>query len=344
MFCNRVAVVTSLSGAVIDDVKRTLRRRNPLVELICVGAKVQGEGAPAELIEGLRRAAAIEPAPDCILLVRGGGSFEDLMTFNDESLARAVAACPVPVVTGIGHEPDTSICDMVSDRRCSTPTAAAESVAPALADLIEVTATRERRLANAMAVHLNAARDVLGNDAQRAQRAMDARLERLRLMLDAAAARPCLTDPTVIVDRRRVELSQTAERLDAAIERSHKRFAQQLDLVAPRLCGATAGFSKKRHALELAASKLRHAGPALLNDPRSQLASSAAALDALSPLKVLARGYSIAYAPSGVLTSIAGAHQDDEVHIALADGNVHARVTSVEAADNLSVDTATPAK
>ena len=80
-------------------------RRNPLVELVCVGAKVQGEGAPTELIEGLRRASSITPAPDCILLVRGGGSFEDLMTFNDEELARAVAACPVPVVTGIGHEP-----------------------------------------------------------------------------------------------------------------------------------------------------------------------------------------------------------------------------------------------
>ena len=131
VFCSRVAVVTSLSGAVIDDVKRTLRRRNPLVELVCVGAKVQGEGAPTELIEGLRRAASITPAPDCILLVRGGGSFEDLMTFNDEELARAVAACPVPVVTGIGHEPDTSICDMVSDRRASTPTAAAAGVLPA---------------------------------------------------------------------------------------------------------------------------------------------------------------------------------------------------------------------
>ncbi|MDQ9762066.1 exodeoxyribonuclease VII large subunit, partial [Acinetobacter baumannii] len=83
---------------------------------------------------------------DCILLVRGGGSFEDLMTFNDESLARAVAACPVPVVTGIGHEPDTSICDMVGDRRCSTPTAAAESVAPAITELAELLAAREHRL------------------------------------------------------------------------------------------------------------------------------------------------------------------------------------------------------
>lgn len=343
VFCNRVAVVTSLSGAVIDDVKRTLRRRNPLVELICVGAKVQGEGAPAELIEALRRAAVIEPAPDCILLVRGGGSFEDLMTFNDECLARAVASCPVPVVTGIGHEPDTSICDMVSDRRCSTPTAAAESVAPALADLVEVTSTRERRLANAMNVRLAAAQDAFVNDLQRVQRAMDARLERMRLTLEAAAARPCLTDPTVIVDRRRVELSQTAERLDAAIEHAHKRFVQQLDLVTPRLRGATVGFSKKRHALELSTSQLRHVGASFLNAPHSQLASSAAALDALSPLKVLARGYSIAYAPTGVLTSIADARPDDEVRIALADGNVRARVTSVEAADNLNIDAADPA-
>ena len=114
--------------------------------------------------------------------------------------------------------------------------------------------------------------------------------------------------------------------------------------MTPRLRGATAGFAKKRHALELAASRLRHAGASLLNDPSSQLASSAAALDALSPLKVLARGYSIAYAPAGVLTSVVDAHPDDEVRIALADGNVHARVTSVEAADNLSVDTATAAK
>ena len=90
-FCTRVAVVTSLSGSVINDVKRTLRRRNPLVELVCVGSKVQGQGAPAELIEGLRRAASVVPAPDCILLVRGGGSFEDLMTFNDEALARGRA-------------------------------------------------------------------------------------------------------------------------------------------------------------------------------------------------------------------------------------------------------------
>ena len=129
-FCSRVCVCTSLSGSVIEDVKRTLARRNPLVLIDVVGCSVQGATAPATIVRALQVAAA--SAPDAILLVRGGGSFEDLMCFNDESVARAVAASPVPVITGIGHEPDTSIADMVADRRCSTPTAAAESVAPAI--------------------------------------------------------------------------------------------------------------------------------------------------------------------------------------------------------------------
>ena len=127
-FCQRVAVVTSPRGKAVHDVMRTLRRRNPLVELLVCGVAVEGADAPAHIIEGLRVAA--QARPDAILLVRGGGSYEDLMPFNDEQLARAVAACPVPVVTGIGHEPDTTICDMVGDLRCSTPTAAAESRCP----------------------------------------------------------------------------------------------------------------------------------------------------------------------------------------------------------------------
>lgn len=195
VFCTRVAVVTSLSGAVINDVKRTLRRRNPMVEVMCVGAKVQGEGAPAELVEGLRRAAAITPAPDCILLVRGGGSFEDLMTFNDEGLARAVAACPVPVVTGIGHEPDNSICDMVSDRRCSTPTAAAESVAPEFSELVSALDGREQRLQRVLEGKIARAASACDGLGGRLGRAMDVRLERERRSLDAFATRPVSPAP-----------------------------------------------------------------------------------------------------------------------------------------------------
>ena len=151
-FCSRVCVVTSLSGSVIEDVKRTLARRNPLVLIDVAGACVQGQQAPASIVRALGVAAASRP--DAILLVRGGGSLEDLMCFNDEQVARAIADCPVPVVTGIGHEPDVTIADMVADRRCSTPTAAAESVAPAIDEVERQMNQRHVRLGRSMAALL----------------------------------------------------------------------------------------------------------------------------------------------------------------------------------------------
>lgn len=310
-FCTRVAVVTSLSGAVIDDVKRTLRRRNPLVELVCVGAKVQGEGAPAELISGLGRAAAMRPAPDCILLVRGGGSYEDLMTFNDEALARAVASCPVPVVTGIGHEPDTSICDMVSDRRCSTPTAAAESVAPAMSDLADLLSSRGHRLALAASSRVEGARVQIEGLDGRISNAMASRLKGLGAALDAAASRPCLKSPQAIVERRRAELAQTADRLSAS----------------------TSGFEVRGHALALASERLANQGRGLVRARLAELASSAASLEALSPLKVLARGYAIAYGESGVATRAASFAPGAPVRVRMADGDVYGSVTKVEMLD-----------
>lgn len=331
VFCTRVAVVTSLSGAVINDVKRTLRRRNPLVEVVCVGAKVQGDGAPVELIEGLRRAAAISPAPDCILLVRGGGSFEDLMTFNDEALARAVASCPVPVVTGIGHEPDNSICDMVSDRRCSTPTAAAESVAPEFTELVQVLVTREQRLFRSVSARISTADMECSGMDGRAHRAMHARLERARMGVEALAARPCLVDPANIVERRRYELDQTADRLVAACERSQEGFTRELERFAPRLRGATDALARRAHALDLAASRMRAQAGTLLQGPAAALGRHAAALDALSPLKVLGRGYAIAYTGEGrVAPSASSFACGDRLRVRLADGMVDATVDGVE--------------
>ena len=331
VFCTRVAVVTSLSGAVIDDVKRTLRRRNPLVELICVGAKVQGDGAPAELIEGLRRAAAITPAPDCILLVRGGGSFEDLMTFNDEALARAVAACPVPVVTGIGHEPDTSICDMVSDRRSSTPTAAAESVAPAMGDLADVLDARERRLAQSFGAIVRGAAGEVDGFSQRIARAMGTRLSRLALSLDGFASRPVLTRPTASLEQRAQEIDLTQDRLLAAGGHACQRLRADLERVAPGLPkGMGSVLSAHRHALALAGSRMVGAGKGLVDRPASALGAAAAKLDALSPLKVLARGYSIAYDGDAVATSIEDFAAGDAMRVRLADGDVYGAVERVE--------------
>lgn len=329
VFCTRIAVVTSATGAVINDVKRTLRRRNPFVEVICVDSKVQGEGAAPELVEALSRAAAIEPKVDCILLVRGGGSYEDLMTFNDEALARAVAACPVPVVTGIGHEPDTSICDMVSDRRASTPTAAAESVAPALQELIDVLNQREQRLGHAFSAQTEQASTQLATSSDRLARAMTTYVAHARLALDAAAARPCLASPFAMVERRRAELAQTEERLARAATQMVERPHADLARLAERLAQSTTGLGSKQHALGLAATQFKAVGARLLARPQAELARAAASLDALSPLKVLGRGYAIAYGPEGVRTSAASFTPGDNLRVRLADGEVGATVTAV---------------
>ena len=307
-FCTRVAVVTSLSGSVIDDVKRTLARRNPLVELQVVGCQVQGPGAPATIMRALQVAA--NARPDAILLVRGGGSFEDLMTFNDEALARFVAACPVPVITGIGHEPDTCICDMVADRRCSTPTAAAESVAPAIDELAQLTRDRQTRLGVAMGRMVQQGQIETQSMGERAVRAMTADLGRRSLAVEALAQRRVLTDPRALVDDRIASLELTEERLHGAL---------------PRM------LERRHDGVEASSARLRAVSQRLLGPYEARLARAAASLDALSPLKVLGRGYAIARDGQGHVLSNAGqVSPGDEISVLLGAGTVRAEVTQVE--------------
>ena len=252
------------------------------------------------------------------------------MTFNDEELARAVAACPVPVVTGIGHEPDTSICDMVSDRRASTPTAAAESVAPAMTELADVLEARHQRLGAAMSSMIGSNLVDLEMLDQRGRRAWDTCTARLGDALDAAACRPCLNDPTFMVERRESELALTADRLSGAIARSVGAFRSNFERLPERLVASTSGLDGKRHALALASSRLEQQGRTMLSKPASDLGRAAASLDALSPLKVLARGYSIAYSDGGVATSAKTFKPGDAIRVRMADGNVAATVDTVE--------------
>ena len=307
-FCTRICVCTSLSGSVIEDVKRTLARRNPLVLIDVVGCSVQGAGAPATIVRALRVAAASNP--DAVLLVRGGGSFEDLMCFNDESVARAVAECPVPVVTGIGHEPDTSIADMVADRRCSTPTAAAESVAPAIDDVERQMIQRQVRLGNSMLSMLE--REYAGVEAagKLAASAMAARLAREGAFLDALGSRPCLTDPAAGIHARQSELEQTSERLHGALPRLLRHSREVLYRDSQRLAGIA---------------------PRLLRVPNSDVSRLAATLDALSPLKVLGRGYSIARDENGhVVKDASSLCAGDSLSVQLGRGRIDAKVTSVD--------------
>ncbi|MBR3385828.1 MAG: exodeoxyribonuclease VII large subunit [Atopobiaceae bacterium] len=328
-FCTRVAVVTSPTGKVIDDVKRTLARRNPLVEVLVAGCAVQGDAAPPTIVHALALAASAHP--DCILLVRGGGSYEELMAFNDEGVARAVAASPVPVVTGIGHEPDVTICDMVADRRASTPTAAAEGVAPTIGEIIDKNNSRAARLDAALAKTVDAMRHEVDGLAHRASGAMTSRVSRERAVLDQVGRHRCLTDPTWIVSDRRSSLLMTEQRLVDALPRLIASRRDDANRLGDRLCASLPRMVAGHElAVRSLAGRIVAVAPHITQPHAAFVGRSAAALDALSPLKVLGRGYSIVRDEKGhVVASSSSVSVGDDIEVMLGDGRIDAKVTGV---------------
>ena len=311
----RIAVVTSPRGKAVHDVIRTLRRRYPLGELLVCGVPVEGRDAPRYLAEGLAAACAADPAPEVILLVRGGGSYEDLMPFNDEGLARAVAACPIPVVTGIGHEPDNSICDMVSDRRCSTPTAAAEAVAPSLGELQQKVDNATAALGSALVSHVG----------------------RVRQELARLADRPLWHDPHYFTGQYSQALDFAGQRLARALPDALEGDRHRVALLADRLQHAgPALFSARGGELRVLGTRLRSTGPALLERNARAVALAAAKLEALSPLKTLSRGYAIAYAPDGhtVVDRVGKARVGDALRVQVSDGTIDCTVNATEGGDS----------
>ncbi len=311
-FCERVAVVTSLSGSVIDDVLRTLKRRNRLVAVQLSGAKVQGEGAPQDIIRAMKRAATYKP--DCILLVRGGGSYEDLMTFNDEELVRYVANCPVPVVTGIGHEPDVTLCDMVSDRRTSTPTAAAESVAPSFEDILNVYTARKDRLITALSAQIFREAQLAQSQSSRMYQAEQNYIRLQSQYIQSIAEKQCMKDPTGFLDMKVNDFNQTSTRFFDAWDRY---------------------FEKKSTSVDASEDHLKRISTHLFDRFDSSLSKYAASLDALSPLKVLGRGYSLIKDDNGhVVESVKKLDVGDRVEVRLLDGIANCTVDSTEEINN----------
>ncbi|MBR2835411.1 MAG: exodeoxyribonuclease VII large subunit [Coriobacteriales bacterium] len=311
-FCQRVVVITSPNGKVKDDVARTLRRRNPLVELIYCPVTVEGATAASQMTYALSYAAAIQP--DAILLVRGGGSYEDLMPFNDESLARAIVACPIPVITGIGHEPDTTICDMVADVRASTPTAAAESVAPAAIDLLNGLNILAARMYNSM-------QTIIGQKKQQ---------------LASVSSRPILANPVEYLYKSRSDmLDLTSDRLHAALPNMITRKQEHLNHTAQRLIQASRYITVRgASSLERLVTQMINLGPYLYDSRQKNMAVLAGKLNALSPLAVLSRGYSIVYNEDNRIVSKADQLGiGSNIEVRLSDAQVAAKVTGIKPAD-----------
>ena len=234
----RIGLVTSPRSAAVHDVLRTLRRRFPVARVLLAGVPVEGANAPAGIIEGLR--SVVSAGAQVVLVVRGGGSFEDMMPFNDENLARAMAACPIPVVTGIGHEVDTSIADMASDLRASTPTAAAEAVSPSSESMNAYFASRSEAL----------------------KQGSSRMIEQLSARLAHVADRPVFADPMQIFASDAQALDIASDRLSRALPSVVAQSAQALDAARSRL--ATAGpnlLGRFDHQMRVEAARLHDLSP-----------------------------------------------------------------------------------
>jgi exodeoxyribonuclease VII large subunit len=301
----RIGVVTSADGAALRDVIRILVRRHPAVRVVVRPARVQGEGAAADMVAGLKAIARV-PEIDVVIIGRGGGSAEDLWAFNDESLARAIAACQVPVISAVGHEIDFTIADFVADVRAATPSNAAELVVDR-ADTVRMRIGHaDRRLAGAL-------RHAADRGLQRLDR-LDARVRRW---------------PTVVVlrDRDRQELGY---RLEHAIADRLARMAHRFDLLRRRLDRRDV----RRLTGELAVRLVAADGRLRASATRRRLAAEGRArellarLDSLSPLAVLGRGYAVCWnaARTGIIRSSRAVESGDLVRVTLAEGELACRV------------------
>lgn len=326
----KIGLVTSPRGAAVHDVLRTLRRRYPLATVLLAGVPVEGKQAAQDLILGLR--TVIEAGAEEVLLVRGGGSFEDLMPFNDEALARFIAQSPVPIITGIGHEPDTSIADMVADLRASTPTAAAEAVSPSKEELF----------------------DQLDSLASRMTSVFLHRIERSINYVAAYESRPVFRDPNYLyandlqlVDLYQTRIEQSMQRFgttdDVALEQLRLRLgvalpralqdrAHACDDLTRKLSGALdALLARDQHDLSLKTLALGKIGKTLIDPYRSAAALVTARLNDLSPLAALERGWSITKDGSGALVrSVEQVKSNDPLSIQVEDGTIDCTVTDTQ--------------
>ncbi len=268
----KVAIVTSPVGAAVQDILRTIRTRCPAVHVLVYPVKVQGAGAAEEIAAAIGHLNLAMPDVDVMIVGRGGGSIEDLWAFNEEAVARAIHASKIPVVSAVGHETDTTIADFAADVRALTPTDGAVRAVPKLDDLLLAMEDLGTKLKRALKTRADLARS--GLDALREGRVLG-RVRDLPLQLGQ-------------------RLDELGERLGAGLEKASLSLRERLDALGGSLHAglpAVRGLARRRvdHLADLLRSHARRA----VDGAAARMKEAAAGLEALSPLKVLTRGYSI---------------------------------------------------
>ena len=310
-FPRRIGIVTSLQAAALRDVLSTLSRRAPQVAIVLYPTPVQGDGAAAQIASAISNADERKEC-DVLVVCRGGGSIEDLWAFNDEGVARAIRACHIPVISGIGHETDFTIADFAADQRAPTPTAAAELAAP------EQAALRARLADLQLALRRN----------------IEQRLHQRGQQLDWLAAR--LQHPAQRLAQQRENLINLQRRLNAGLAQTSTRGRSALAGLTRRLLLARPDTTRLTRRVDALAPKLRSEWQKTLHEKSADLARLEASLAHLNPKAVLARGYSVVTDAQGkIVRDSTSLEPNSSIAVHLHRGRLDATVKTIIKDDSI---------
>jgi exodeoxyribonuclease VII large subunit len=303
-----IGIVTSLSGAAIKDILSVLHRRCSILKVLIVPVAVQGDGAADQIAHAIR-ALSLSGDVDVIIVGRGGGSWEDLLCFNDESVVRAIAASSIPVVSAIGHEIDYTLSDFAADCRAPTPSAAAEAVAPVLHDLVRT----------------------IKNLGERQERSIRARVSFVqRQVADHCDAMALLL---FRIQRYSQQLDEATDRLRSSLRRYLEDFSQRVQQAFHQSVVSSPRSKIQRHLLLVpyVMKRIEESLHTRLTFRRERMRSLISALDSLSPLAILARGYSLVETiPDGrIVRKASDVTVNEEVGITLSEGRLMCEVRHI---------------
>ena len=312
-FPKKIAILTSESGAVIQDIQTTVARRFPIVQLVLYPTVVQGVHAVNSILKNLDLVE--QEDYDVVIIGRGGGSIEDLWAFNEEPVVRRVAELSIPVISSVGHETDTTLIDFVSDMRAATPTAAAEIATPVLMEIHQQLRNLQTRLEQALSRQLQIKR------------------ERMQALANASI----FQNPERIYQVYQQRVDQLEMRLQQMMQQSVQYKRQQLLKNQHRLelGSPSRRVQTEKQALQYLAKRLEQAQGQLMKDKKQQFQRAIQQLDLLSPLKIMNRGYGILQQEETIIKSVDQLEVNQELTIQLVDGTVRSKVTSVEKGNQL---------
>lgn len=306
-----VGVITSPTGAAVRDIMTTLARRFPAIPVLLIPAQVQGDLAAPSIVKAIQTMNRSQTI-DVIIVGRGGGSLEELWAFNEESVARAIAGSRIPVISAVGHETDFTIADFVADLRAPTPTAAAELAVP------------DRRALN----------EQLKQMQSRMGQALNSRVRMNQQRLDRVIKHPIFQNPTRMLDQPYQKLDRAQVQLTMRMERILNRAKETLSSKQAKLERSTPKHLVLRYQdqQQNMAARLNQLMSTIYTNKQSAFTSIIRQLDALSPLKVMGRGYSLTYdeKTKRLVKSTSQVHTGDVVQVRLTDGSLSCQVMAIE--------------